>query len=172
MSPELIVTLAAYNGWMNEKLYRLCAALSVAQRKEDRGAFFRSVHGTLNHLLYGDLAWLGRFKDGVPRVARADDILYQDFDEMRRVRCALDREIRDWAVAVDAAWLAAPFRYRSLITGQEVDRPAWILVTHMFNHQTHHRGQLTTLLTQFGLDIGVTDLAAMPQVASGAARRS
>ena len=60
------------------------------------------------------------------------------------------------------AWLAAPFRYRSLITGQEGERPAWLLVSHMFNHQTHHRGQLTTLLTQFGLDIGVTDLAAMP----------
>jgi uncharacterized damage-inducible protein DinB len=81
---------------------------------------------------------------------------------LRSARAGLDREIQDWAAAVDPAWLAAPFRYRSLITGQEGERPAWLLVSHMFNHQTHHRGQLTTLLTQLGLDIGVTDLTAVP----------
>lgn len=71
LTTDYIVTMAAYNAWMNEKFHRLCIGLSDAQRKEDRVAFFRSIHGTLNHLLYGDLAWLGRFKDGVPRVTRA-----------------------------------------------------------------------------------------------------
>ncbi len=159
---EMVVIMAAYNAWMNDKVYDLAATLSDAQRKQDRGAFFRSVLGTLNHLLFGDLAWLGRFKDGAPRVARTDEILHEDFAALRSARADLDREIQDWAAAVDPDWLAAPFRYRSLITGQEGERPAWLLVSHMFNHQTHHRGQLTTLLTQFGLDIGVTDLAAMP----------
>ena len=162
LTTDYIVTMAAYNAWMNEKFYGLCADLSDVQRKEDRIAFFRSIHGTLNHLLYGDLAWLGRFKDGAPRVARADEILYEDFDEMRRARGKLDDEMQSWAKTVDDEWLAAPFHYRSLITGQDGERPAWLLVTHMFNHQTHHRGQLSTLLTQCGLDIGVTDLAAMP----------
>ena len=162
LTTDYIVTMAAYNAWMNEKFYGLCAGLSDVQRKEDRIAFFRSIHGTLNHLLYGDLAWLGRFKDGAPRVARADEILYEDFDEMRRARGKLDDEMQSWAKTVDDEWLAAPFHYRSLITGQDGERPAWLLVTHMFNHQTHHRGQLSTLLTQCGLDIGVTDLAAMP----------
>lgn len=129
-----IVTMAAYNAWMNDKFYGLCAGLSDAQRKQDRGAFFRSIHGTLNHLLYGDLAWLGRFKDGAPRVARADEILHDDFDSLRRARGQLDGEIQSWAKTVDAQWLAAPFRYRSLITGQDSERPAWLLVTHMFNH--------------------------------------
>ena len=161
LSCAFIVTMAAYNGWMNDRIYALCDSLTDAQRKEDRGAFFGSIHGTLNHLLFGDLAWFGRFKDGAPRVVRPDVILHEGFAEMRRARQALDREIQAWAPTVDAEWLGAPFRYRSLITGHESERPAWVLVTHMFNHQTHHRGQLTTLLTQFGLDIGVTDLAAM-----------
>lgn len=164
--------MARYSAWMNEKVYALCARLTDGQRRQDRGAFFRSVHGTLNHLLYGDLAWLGRFKDGAPRARAADEVLYDDFGALRSARDALDREIHDWAATVEPAWLAAPFRYRSLITGQEGERPAWLLVMHMFNHQTHHRGQLTTLLTQFGLDIGVTDLAAMPLRPAGRARRS
>lgn len=168
ISPSVVAELAAYNTWMNRKIYGLCATLDDAQRKKDCGVFFCSVHGTLNHLIFGDLAWLGRFKDGAPRATKADEILYEDFDALWSARRALDREIEDWAAGVDPAWLAAPFRYRSVITGQESERPAWVLVIHMFNHQTHHRGQITTLLTQFGLDIGVTDFAVMPPSAMSA----
>jgi uncharacterized damage-inducible protein DinB len=159
---DFVRVMAAYHAWMNEKTYDLCAQLSDERRREDRRAFFGSVHGTLAHLLYGDLAWFGRFKDGKPRITRPDDYVAVPFAELRRVRRALDGEIGEWTATIDAAWLAAPFRYRSMTTGQENEKPAWLLVMHMFNHQTHHRGQLTTLLTQFGLDIGVTDLSAMP----------
>lgn len=168
IAPEALRTFAAYNRWMNQKIFHLCALMSDAQRRQDRGAFFRSIHGTLNHLLFADLAWLGRFKEGTPRVSRPGADLHPDFTDLWRARRVLDAEIEGWAATVDGAWLARPFRYKSLFGGAELEQPAWLLVLHMFNHQTHHRGQIATLLTQAGLDLGVTDLAAMP-LASDAA---
>jgi uncharacterized damage-inducible protein DinB len=157
-----VLLMARYNRWMNRKVYDAASTLTDAQRREDRKAFFGSAHGTLNHLLYGDLAWLGRFVNGEPRAFIADKELHGDFADLRSAREALDDETVRWAGQVTDGWLAAPFTYISNIDKQPRTKPAWILVTHMFNHATHHRGQLATLLTQFGLDIGVTDLPAMP----------
>lgn len=155
------VLMARYNQWMNRKLYAACAQLSPAQYKEDRGAFFGSVHGTLNHLLYADTAWMRRFKgrplDGLsPRME-----FHPELEALRAMREIFDREIIAWAEGLRAEWLAADFSYISMADGRTRTRPAWQLVTHLFNHQTHHRGQLTTLLSQFGIDPGVTDLPAM-----------
>lgn len=160
-----VVRMADYNRWMNGKVYDACADLSAAELHADRGAFFGSTFGSLNHLLYGDLAWLGRFKDGKPRATDPDLLLYSELAELRAARDSLDEEIAEWAGGVSDDWLAALFSYRSFVDDQERTLPAWLLVTHMFNHQTHHRGQLTTLLSQMGKDIGATDLPFMPDQA-------
>jgi len=162
ISPDHIRRMAAYNAWMNAKVYDACADMTPDELIRDRGAFFGSVLGTLNHLLYGDLAWFGRFADGASRATTPNVLLHENFGDLRAAREALDAEIVAWAEQVDQDWLAAPFTYVSFIDGIERTYPAWLLVTHMFNHQTHHRGQLTTLLSQAGIDIGSTDLPFMP----------
>ena len=165
--------LARYNTWMNERLYALCATLTDEDRKRDLGAFFHSVHGTLNHLLLADRAWLGRFTrdrtlaesgDGEGRAialtGRLDQELYTDFELLRRERKRTDAAIETWVRGLDATRLAAPLSYRTS-KGDPHEHPLWWAVTHFFNHQTHHRGQLTTLLSQLGHDPGVTDLIAL-----------
>jgi len=154
--------MAAYNRWMNERVYALCAGLDDADRRRDMGAFFRSVDGTLNHLLWADLIWLSRFTGRPAPTTRIDEPVHDDFRELRSAREALDREILDWAEGIDPDWLGSPFTWTTATDGSEHTRPAWMLVAHYFQHQVHHRGQLTTLLMQLGQDPGVTDLPFMP----------
>jgi uncharacterized damage-inducible protein DinB len=153
--------MASYNRWMNERLYALCAELSDAERKRDRGAFFESIHGTLNHILLGDRIWLGRFVGRPIAVRSMDQELYAEFDELRSEREITDREITAWAESLTAEALGRSLEYGSS------RRPFWVAVVHFFNHQTHHRGQLTTLLSQIGIDPGVTDLIALPGLVAG-----
>ena len=164
--------MARYNRWMNEKLYGLCAKLPEEARKRDMGAFFRSVHGTLNHILLADHAWLIRFtgdaetyrfrhENGDPIEVRSlDQELYADFDALRAVRGETDERIERWTAGLSEENLRAALRYRTS-SGEKHDHPMWWAVSHFFNHQTHHRGQVTTLLKQLGVDPGVTDLAVM-----------
>jgi len=164
MTPRQARTLAAYNHWMNDKLYAVCADLPDAARREDRGAFFRSIHGTLNHLLLADRVWLGRFT-GEPYVVEGlDQELYADFDELRAERERTDVDIVSWTDRQTDETLAAAFEFRSITNPKPRTLPLWVCVTHFFNHQAHHRGQLTTLLAQAGVDYGVTDLLWMPDV--------
>lgn len=155
-------TMARYNQWMNDRLYDLCAGIDDAERRRDRGAFFGSIHGTLNHLLWADHMWLHRFTGRPKPVTRIDEPVHDDFDELRAARTATDTEIHDWAATLDADWLAAPFTWASSTSKTERTQPAWLLAVHFFQHQVHHRGQLTTLLAQLGHDYGVTDLPWMP----------
>jgi uncharacterized damage-inducible protein DinB len=152
-------TMARYNQWMNQKVYAVCADIPDLERKSDRGAFFKSIDGTLNHILVGDLIWLGRFTQQ-PFVARLDHELYTDFSELRAERERLDRLIIDWTQNLCSDWLNLDLSYTNS-SGVSRTLPHWLLVTHLFNHQTHHRGQLTTVLNQMGYDAGVTDLPAM-----------
>jgi len=154
-------TMARYNSWMNTRLYDCCAAIPDAERKRDVGAFFKSIHGTLNHLLLGDRVWMGRFT-GKPFVVKSlDTELYADFDQLRREREATDAAIAAWAGTLTDETLAGMLSFTTLVNPQARTDPYWITVTHFFNHQTHHRGQLTTLLMQRGIDPGVTDLIWM-----------
>src|SRR5579885_3238830 len=133
--------MTRYNRWQNENLYGAADGLSDAERKRDRGAFFGSIHGTLNHLLWGDRAWMSRFA-GTPKVTvgiKDSTGLYPDWEE-------LDREL---------TWFSGAMQ-------RELTMPKWVLVTHFFNHQTHHRGQVHAMLTAAGAKPGDTDLCFMP----------
>lgn len=167
MTPEYARTLSRYNRWMNEKLYAVAEQMTDAERKADRGAFFGSIHRTLNHLLLTDRVWLGRF-DGVTLqegemgpggIRSLDQELYSDFAELRRERVRTDDAIDAFVATLTDEKLRGPLRY--LRRGNVNESPLWQVVAHLFNHQTHHRGQVTTLLMQSGHDPGVTDLVAM-----------
>jgi uncharacterized damage-inducible protein DinB len=155
-------TFAAYNTWMNEKLYACAEQLSDAERKRDRGAFFRSIHSTLNHVLWGDRLWLSRFNGRKYDTGPIGVDLYDDFAHLRLARVEMDAEITDWAQHVRRDQLAADLTWFSGGAQRDLTRPMWLAATQMFNHQSHHRGQVTTLLKQAGIDPGVTDLHWTP----------
>jgi len=156
--------MARYNRWQNENLYGAADRLSDEERRRERGAFFGSIHKTLSHLLWGDRVWMSRFID-VPRpqVGIPDSgALYPDWSVLKAERAGFDKTIIDWADGVDQAWLAADQTYYSGAAKRDITRPRWLIVTHMFNHQTHHRGQVHCLLTQAGIKPSDTDLTVMP----------
>ncbi len=164
ITPAYAHTLAAYNRWQNQQLYACCAGLDAEALQQDRGAFFRSIIGTLNHLLLADRIWLGRFL-AEPYAARAlDEILFVDLQSLRQAREATDRQIDNWAATLTEGTLMQTLEYTSLVGNEPRSLPFWLAVTHFFNHQTHHRGQVTTLLSQSGIDVGVTDLPWMPDL--------
>ncbi|HEX7436961.1 MAG TPA: DinB family protein [Caldimonas sp.] len=120
------------------------------------------MHGTLNHIVYADLAFLSRFT-GIPaEVPELGVDLCADFAELRATREALDLRLRDWAATLEPEWLRDALTYTSKVDGRRGTVARWVLVVHLFNHQTHHRGQATTLLAHTGLDMGSTDLPFMP----------
>ncbi|MGB0954652.1 MAG: DinB family protein [Panacagrimonas sp.] len=160
---ETFELMARYNQWMNEKLYAVCSGIADETRKKDLGAFFHSIHGTLNHLLYGDKAWMGRFTGAPFQVTTIGENLYQDFEQLRAERAATDQQILDWVSSLKPAWLMADFEYTSNVDAKVRVLPTWVLVLHMFNHQTHHRGQVTTLIKQLGLEPGTTDMPWLPE---------
>jgi uncharacterized damage-inducible protein DinB len=154
--------MATYNAWMNDRIYACCAGLPDADRRRDLGAFFRSVHGTLNHILLADESWLQRFR-GLPvtMTSPAQEVC-SEFAELRDARQLMDREILAWAETVEDAFADRPFLFHSVTYGADRAIPGWAAIAHVFNHQAHHRGQVTTLLKQLGKDPGVTDLPWMP----------
>jgi uncharacterized damage-inducible protein DinB len=164
IDPGYVQRLARYNRWQNENLYGVADTLSDAERRHERGAFFGSIHGTLSHLLWADRIWMSRFA-GTPRPAGGipeSVSLYGDWSELKRERAAFDGVIVDWAERLDDDALAGDLTWFSGAIKAEVSRPKWLLLTHMFNHQTHHRGQVHCMLTQAGGKPGDTDLFIMP----------
>jgi uncharacterized damage-inducible protein DinB len=155
-------TMARYNRWMNERLYECCARIPDIDRKRDMGAFFKSIHGTLNHLLLADRVWMGRFENEPFTPTSLAQELYSDFSKLRNEREAMDARIVHWTRGLTQEALAGEIRYTSISRPGPRRMKMWLAVTHFFNHQTHHRGQLTTLLMQRNIDPGVTDLIAAP----------
>ena len=163
INPGYIRTMAAYNAAMNRRLYDAAGRLSDEERRRDRGAFFRSLHGTLNHLVWADHVWMARF-DGWerPTVLQKDSgSLFDNFDALRAAREDADRRIAEWAARVGEAWTSGNVTWRSNTTNTDMTAPAGYLVMHFFNHQTHHRGQAHALLTAAGEDTHGTDLLGM-----------
>lgn len=161
-SPEYFQLMAEYNRWQNQKVYAACARLSDEDRKKDLGAFFKSLHGTLNHLLLADHIWMGRFLERPYDFKSLDQELYADFSNLTNSREAMDREILNWVATLNEEKLGSLLTYQSKMAKQPKTLPFWLCAVHMFNHQTHHRGQATTLLFQLGQDVGITDLPFTP----------
>jgi len=163
------VLMAGYNQGMNESMYSAAAKLSAADLIDDRGAFFGSVMGTFNHILVGDTIWLKRFsnhRSALPSLnyvreinspKSLDFILHSDFNELRQARKRMDRVIVEFAHELSDTILATNLKYTNT-QNASFERNLVSLVQHFFNHQTHHRGQVSTLLNQFGIDVGITDL--------------
>lgn len=171
--------LAKYNQSMNRKLYDTARRLSPQALAEDRKAFFKSIIGSLNHILVADIIWLKRFAHSsrcsaldpiisLPQPLGLDEIRFAQLGPLALERQRLDGIICDWTTELTDADLIQPLAYRNT-KGQDFVKPLDSLIVHFFNHQTHHRGQVTTLLSQEGLDVGVTDLLALIPEAAGRA---
>jgi uncharacterized damage-inducible protein DinB len=160
IEPAYVRTMAAYNTEMNRRLYAASLRIQDEERRADRGAFWGSLHGTLCHLFWGDSMWLSRFADwpksDVPITRSAHMI--EDFAALAAAREKLDGAISEWAAGVDEAWLEGDLTWFSGGANREVTAPRRLLVVHMFNHQTHHRGQAHALITRAGQKTGDTDL--------------
>lgn len=169
--------LARYNQWFNSRLLDASERLTDAERKQDRGAFFGSIHHTLNHLLVADQVWLKRFRQSgldngwqassltdavldLPQEASLNTVLFDDWAALRAKRTLLDAAIAQWLADMPDGFAQCTMRYANSKCVQRA-HPVWQALTHFFNHQTHHRGQATALLMQAGVDPGTTDLIAL-----------
>lgn len=163
--------MAPYNAWMNAKVYDAAERLTADEVSRERGAFFGSILGTLNHLAAADLIWLGRLASHPPFTGRIDlsdlprptsirFIVSDDLSRLRPIREHIDRLLVGFVDGLTEADVDGVFDYRRT-DGTAHRKPLSSVLSHIFNHQTHHRGQVTTLLTQSGVDVGVTDLLAL-----------
>ncbi len=166
IDPTYCQLLARYAHWMNERLHRALGELPEEARRRERGAFFGSIHDTCNHLLWGDRVWLARFTGDAPPPGDFGRGMFDDFVTLAAERDITDRRMLRWAGDVTPAWLEGTLRYRSVVDGRERALPAAVAAIHLFSHGIHHRGQLTTLMTQAGVDPGVTDLPWLPGLAA------
>jgi uncharacterized damage-inducible protein DinB len=160
ITPAYVRTMAAYNAEMNHRLYRAAAQLSEDERRLPRGAFWGSIHGTLTHILWGDRQWMSRF-DNWPKPTspiKESAEMIDDFADLAREREHADAGITRWAFKIDDAWLAEDLVWFSGAANREIRASKRLLVSHFFNHQTHHRGQAHALLTATGQETGDTDL--------------
>jgi len=167
-----LTRMARYNQWVNRRLYDKVQLLPAAEIAEDRGAFFGSILGTLNHILVGDMFWLRRFsssklcKDALTPISEMAmptslrDILFDDIQILRTKREEMDALILDFSDTWNDEILASTIHYRNM-PGEKHQQPLGALLQHFYNHQTHHRGQITTLLFQAGIDPEATDFLVM-----------
>ena len=160
---------ADYNKLMNQRIVESAGQLSEAQLKNDRGAFFKSVLGTLNHIIVGDIIWLTRFCSH-PASEKAleyfrtldhpqslDSVLFDDLKNLQEERAKIDEIIINWIAGLSEKDLEDRLSYQNM-AGEPQKKPVESLVSHLFLHQVHHRGQATTLISQSGVDFGETDL--------------
>jgi len=172
MTPHTAALMAGYNRWMNDRMFTAAEKLGDAELAADKGAFFGSVLGTLNHIAVADTLWLHRFAGhpvpfpslgalaALPRPPSLQSMLAPDIRGLGDYRRRLDDLIQGWAAELAPEHLSGTLGYASM-AGKVARRNFGELVQHFFNHQTHHRGQVSTLLFQSGVDVGVTDLLAL-----------
>ncbi len=163
--------MAIYNQWMNKSTYKAAAKLSLGELNKDRCAYFGSIIGTLNHILVGDIFWFKRFANHqvefpaleyfqtIEKPESLDAIVHADLNVLTEEREKMDDIILLFTSELTDKAIASTLAYRSS-TGQEFNKNFGYLLQHVFNHQTHHRGQISTLLYQAGIDVGVTDMLA------------
>jgi uncharacterized damage-inducible protein DinB len=160
ITPGYLRAMAAYNAEMNRRLIRAADTLDDATRRADGGAFFGSIHATLCHLLWADRIWMHRFAgwERPPGGIRESVALVAEWADYLGERAVTDSALAAWAGALTDVDLAGDLTWFSGATGREMRRPRWLLIAHMFNHQTHHRGQAHALLTRAGAKVEDTDL--------------
>lgn len=166
VDPAYVRTMARYNAWQNRSLMEAADGLTDEARKLDRGAFFKSIHGTFNHVLWADETWLSRLTGSEkPAVGGRDSAVYfagwEQFCARRRQR---DQFLLDWAESVTADWLRGTLIWYSGGAGREMGKPRAFVLTHFFNHQTHHRGQIHAMLTAAGARPDDTDLLLVDEL--------
>jgi uncharacterized damage-inducible protein DinB len=155
--------MARYNCWQNENLYGAADELTDEEHHRERGAFFGSIYRTMCYLLWADQTWMSRFSNSPPPVPLADlAALHRDWASLKGRRIELDADIVRWADNVALDWLAGTLTYFSPSLGREASALRWMFVSHFFNHQTHHCGQVHCMLTQAGVKPADTDLPMMP----------
>jgi uncharacterized damage-inducible protein DinB len=167
ISPDHVRLMARYNRWQNESLYREAERLTDEARRLERGAFFGTIHGTMSHLLWGDTIWMHRFAN-TPKPEggiKESPGYFAGWNDLAAKRKAMDDAIICWAEAVGQDWLAGDLTWFSGALGRDVTKAKWLLVTHFFNHQTHHRGQVHAMLTAAGAKPDATDLPFMTDAA-------
>ncbi len=158
---------ARYNAWANGRVYEAAARLPVEQYRADRGAFFKSVHGTLNHLLVTDRIWMRRFTGEGDAPDRLDTILHETFGELRAAREAEDSRILRFVEGLDDRRIGGTIKYRRVSTPEEFEQQLAPALAHWFNHQTHHRGQVHALLTGLVGQAPELDLLYFQRLAAG-----
>ncbi|WP_284280099.1 DinB family protein [Limnobacter litoralis] len=154
----LFKMLAQYNQVMNQQILDACAKLPNEALLQDMGAFFGSIMGTLNHLVNADELWLSRLLDRPHAVSALNEIRFSNLKTFGEMRAKLDQDLLAYVDALSDQHLHQPLRYTSLAANQTREESLHKVLLHLFNHQTHHRGQVTTLLFQKKVDPGVTDL--------------
>ncbi|MBV6656205.1 MAG: DinB family protein [Devosiaceae bacterium] len=162
---DYALTMARYNLWQNESVLAAAGGLSASERQKDRGAFFGSIEATLSHLYWGDQVWLSRFAGTpAPQVGIAGSTaLIERWDAFAQARKAFDQQILHWAHTVAGDWFDGDLSWYSGAAGRTINKPKQMLVIQLFNHQTHHRGQIHAMLTAAGAKPDDTDLQFMPE---------
>ncbi len=165
ITPNYVRMMARYNRWQNGNLYGAADTLDDAARRQDRGAFFGSIHETLTHILWGDTAWMSRFDNwDTPEVGIADSGgMIAEWETLKQARATADVRIVDWASRITAEELAGDFEWYPMGKTTAMVHPHGQLITHLFNHQTHHRGQVHAMLTAAGATPTATDLPFLPE---------
>lgn len=156
-------TMAQYNQWQNNNLRAIVDKMSDEELRLDRGAFFSSIFATMNHLLWGDQLWISRFDGGDGPSVGGDlhDQLTADKAQWDPLRDAMDLRILAWANDLGPDDLSGDLTWYSGMLDRELTEPKALCVTHFFNHQTHHRGQIHAMLTAAGQKTEDTDLILM-----------
>lgn len=165
ITPEYTKLMARYHIWQNTAQIEAADQLTDEQRRHDRGAFFGSIFATMNHLLWGDQMWLHRLAGTPPPVGteiRKSQHLHATWNQYVEDRKSTDERILDWVSSIDEEQLSGELTWASNVTGQKTTRPRALLVMQLFNHGTHHRGQVHAMLTASGAELPDTDLQYMP----------
>jgi len=165
ISVQYTQTMARYGTWQNENLASAADSLPDSARRKDRGAFFGSIFGTLNHLLWADHIWMNRFANIEPPRMKSIATSVEETDDWQAycaARKTIDTATLDWTSTLTPDWFDDDLTWWSGAFGREITRPKPILIMHLFNHGTHHRGQVHAMLTAEGLKLDDTDLPKLP----------
>ena len=159
--------LAAYNRWANGRLYDAAVDLTDAEVAQDVGAFFRSMMGTLNHILVADRIWMKRFTAHGEAPRSLDAIIHPNLDPLRIAREAEDERISSWIEGLEEKAFAGRFSYITVTDMRTVSQRLAPALTHFFNHQTHHRGQAHTILSLLGREPPSLDMIYFQRTEEG-----